>query len=83
MNNIVLRLSFAAALLMLSSVACDLARGQNHSALFALPASYGEPVDAASPVALRFPATNASLIPATSLERRAQVVMAVGSISPD
>jgi hypothetical protein len=73
-------LSFAAVLLMQSSVICDLARGQSQTAPLALPASDSEPIYSAAPMrslTSQFPATNASLITETPLDHRSSFSVAI------
>lgn len=70
MNNLVLRLSFATALLMQSVLVCGLARGQNQTVF---PAPGTEPAVVVAPgslLALQFPATDSSLTANTPLDRR-------------
>jgi hypothetical protein len=81
-KTFVLRLSFAAVLLMLSSVICDLARGQSQNTPLALLAADTgpEPIYALAPwrsLTSQFPATNASLIAETPLEHRSSFLLAI------
>jgi hypothetical protein len=79
-NSLVLRLSFAAVLLMQSSVICDLACGQSQVALLGSPATKTEPIYASEPVVSLtsdLPTTNVSLIAETPLDHHSSFSLAI------
>jgi hypothetical protein len=79
-NNLVLRLSFAAVLLMQSSVVCGLARGQSQTASLDSYASNSERAFALASgpsLAAQFPATDSSLIAETPLDHRSTFPFAI------
>jgi hypothetical protein len=85
-KTFVLRLAFAAVLLMLSSVICDLARGQSQAAPPELLAADARPEPVYAPAPMRslesqFPATNASLIAETPLDHRSSFSIAISDLA--